>query len=144
MSRRPKERKVDAAGQSYELVPIEKLKPHPRNVNRGDSVAISESIEENGFFGAVIAQRSTGFILVGNHRWQSLKETGATEVPTIFVDCDDKRALKILLADNRIARLGEDNSKELADLLTELSSSTGLRVVGQFESRPTISAIDQT
>ena len=54
--------------QAYELVAPRALRPHPRNPRRGDVDAIEESIAENGFYGCVVAQRSTGYILAGNHR----------------------------------------------------------------------------
>lgn len=110
--------------QSYELVATERLLPHPRNVNRGDLAAIGGSIAENGFYGAIVAQKSTGHILAGNHRYDAAKATGIAEVPVTWVDVDDDRALRILLADNRTTRLGHDDQEALAALLQEILADT--------------------
>ena len=54
--------------QFEERVPLASLKRHPDNPRRGDVKAIALSINKNGFYGAVIVQRSTRYILAGNHR----------------------------------------------------------------------------
>lgn len=116
---------MDILNQTVETVAIGALSPHPRNVNQGDIGAIHQSIEVNGFWGTVVAQRSTGHILAGNHRWMAAKQSGAEEIPVAWVDVDDEAALRILLADNRTTRLGHDDPQGLADLLKELLDSTG-------------------
>lgn len=109
-----------------EMVPVGKLKLHPRNVNQGDLGAIDESIEHNGFYGALVVQRSTGNVLVGNHRLKAARAKKLKQVPVIYVDVDDDRAMKILLADNRTARLGYDDEAALKDVLVEMATTTGL------------------
>lgn len=47
------------------------------------------------------------------------------EVPVIWVDVDDERARRILVADNRTTRLGHDDPEALASLLTELAETEG-------------------
>jgi len=111
---------VQIRNQEYDLVPVDALKPHPANPRRGDTVAIAESITENQFYGAVIAQRGTGLILAGNHRWKAAKDTGATEIPVIWIECDDAEALRILLVDNRTNDLAGYDDKALADLLSQV------------------------
>ncbi len=107
----------------FEMVPIARLKQHERNVNSGDFGAIHESIEANGFFGALVVQRSTQKILAGNHRYAAAKQLGYTELPVTWVDVSDDAALRILLADNRTARLGHDEPNALAELLAELAGT---------------------
>ena len=109
--------------QQFEMVDVSLLKRHPRNPNQGDYGAIAESIEANGFFGALVVQRSTGRVLVGNHRLQVAQDQGIAKLPVLYVDVDDERALRILLADNRTARLGHDALDLLGDLLVELAMS---------------------
>jgi hypothetical protein len=113
-----------------EMVSTAKLKVHPRNVNEGDLGAIDESIGENGFYGALVVQRSTGHVLVGNHRLKAARTRGIKQVPVIYVDVDDERAMKILLADNRTARLGYDDEAGLRDVLLELAEGPGLTGTG--------------
>jgi hypothetical protein len=118
------EAKQPVINESYELVATDRLTPHPRNVNRGDMVAIGGSIAENGFYGAVVAQKSTGHILAGNHRYDSAVAAGIAAVPVTWVDVDDDRALRILLADNRTTRLGHDDQEALVALLQEILDDT--------------------
>lgn len=109
---------VNQVSQRYEeAVQIDRLQPHPLNANEGDRKVIAESIEENGFYGAVYAHEPTGYIIAGNHRWEQAKLAGAETLPVIWLDVDEKRAGKILAVDNRAARLGRDDSAKLATLL---------------------------
>ena len=110
----------------YEMVGINQLRPHPQNPRKGDVGAIYESIEANGFYGAIVAQKSTGHILAGNHRWKAAHEANLASIPVIWVECDDDRALRILLADNRANdKAGYDDSV-LADILAKLSNESDL------------------
>jgi DNA modification methylase len=111
--------------QEYELVPVAGLRQHPRNPRKGDTVAIAESIAHNGFYGAVVAQQGTGYVLAGNHRLKAAIDTGATEVPVIWVDADDDQALRILLADNRTNDIAGYDDAALAEILKSLDSLEG-------------------
>src|SRR5690606_1183211 len=111
--------------QSVELVSLDKLRPHPKNPRQGDVGAIHESIEHNGFYGVVVAQRSTGYILAGNHRYMAAEHAGATAIPVAWVDVDDDAALRILLADNRTNDLASYDDHALAELLQGLMTETG-------------------
>lgn len=62
--------------QEFELVEVDRLKPHPENPRKGDEETIGNSIDGNKFYGACIVQRSTGHVLVGNHRSKVLRERG--------------------------------------------------------------------
>jgi ParB-like chromosome segregation protein Spo0J len=106
-------------------VPTGDLKPHPKNPRRGNVEVIAESIRQNGFYGAVVAQRSTGHIVAGNHRWRAAQEAGMPEVPVLWVDVDDERALRILLADNRTSDVASNDSAVLAELLAGLPDLAG-------------------
>lgn len=114
---------MQIVNQKHEQVAVTRLQPHPRNPNVGNLDAISTSIKENGFYGAVVAQKSTGYILVGHHRYQAALHAGAEKIPVFWVDVDDTRALKILLADNRTAELAIRDEEALATLLQELADS---------------------
>ncbi|MEU7857839.1 ParB/RepB/Spo0J family partition protein [Nonomuraea sp. NPDC049141] len=94
------------ASQEYRLVPVADLEPHPENPHRGDVEVISESIAENGFYGAVLVQRSRMRIIAGEHRWRGAQTRGLAEVPCVLLDVDDEQTKKILLADSRTAALG--------------------------------------
>ena len=116
-------------GEDLDL-PIESIQPHPRNANNGDLGAIDESVEVNGFFGRILVQKSTRFILVGSHRWEIARRKGAEIIPSTVLDVDDETALRIMLADNRTARLGQDDGAALSVLLEELARGSGLEGTG--------------
>ncbi len=108
------------SAQEYEIIPIGDVQPHPDNPRKGDLKAIGASVEELGFYGAIVVQRSTSFILAGNHRWKALKAAGATEVPVLWIDVDDEKARRIMLADNRVSDLGGYDPAALAVFVDEL------------------------
>lgn len=104
-------------------IPVSELTPHPDNANIGDVEAIKQSIRVNGFYAPIIAQASTGYIIVGNHRFRAAQELGAVTVPVIFLDVDDEQAMRLMLADNRTARLGHDDMEALGAALSQLAES---------------------
>lgn len=108
-----------------EDVPLDLLKTHPRNVNQGDFGAIQESIETNGFYGTIVANKKNGHILAGNHRYIVAKRLGFETVPVTWVDVSPEDEIRILIADNRTTRLGIDDQSGLAELLSELAQTDG-------------------
>lgn len=104
-------------------VPIGDLTPHPRNVNEGDVGGIHQSMQTNGWFGRILVQKDTGLIIAGKHRWMAARDAGATEVDIEWLDVDDEQAIRIMLADNRLARLGYDDEAGLADVLSTLAAT---------------------
>jgi len=113
-----------------EVVPVTKLHPHPDNPRQGDVGAIVTSIQQNGWYGTLVAQTSTGRVLAGNHRLQAAAQIGMTEVPVYWVDVDDVTARKILLADNRTNDLATYDDDLLSLLLTDLASTDDLLGTG--------------
>lgn len=105
---------------TIERVAIDAVHPHPRNAREGDVGAISESIKANGVYKPIVVQRSTGAILAGNHTWKALKALGRPTVDVVYVDVDDERALRIMLADNRTSDQASYDDSALAALLEEL------------------------
>jgi len=101
----------------YAMVEVGQVTPHPANPNIGDIAGIGESIEGIGFFGVVLVHESTGHILAGEHRWRAAQDKGLTKLPAIVIDCDDRTAEKIMMGDNRYARLGQWDTAKLVELL---------------------------
>lgn len=87
--------------------------------------AIQESLTVNGQYRPIVVQQNTNFILAGNHTWQAAKNLGWTEIAVSFVECDDKAAKKIVLADNRTGDLGSFDDSLILELLEELESWQG-------------------
>lgn len=108
----------------YEMVPVKALRPHPRNPRRGDVEAIRQSIRANQFYGALLVQRSSKRILVGEHRWRAAQLEGLRKIPVFWADLDEEAALRILLADNRDNDLAGYDEDLLASALQELSETS--------------------
>jgi ParB-like chromosome segregation protein Spo0J len=111
-------------------IDIDKVHEHPDNPRKGDDRAVGESISRNGFFGAVLVQRSTGNIIAGNTRFRVMREEGMDTIPGFWVDCDDETATRILLADNRTSDLAFYDDEALFGLLRTLVESEGLDGTG--------------
>lgn len=122
--------KAKIASQEYQLWPVDKLRKHPKNPKKGNVEAIGDSVERNDFYGAAVVQKSTGFILVGNHRYDAALAKGLKEIPVIVVDCDDAKAERILLADNRTSELGGYDDRALQSLLEDRAKNDGLHGTG--------------
>lgn len=105
------------------------LTPHPENPRRGDVAGVARSITLNGWWGVVIAQRSTGRILAGHTRTSAAIEVGLDTIPVYWLDVDDEGARRILLADNRWADVATYDPAGLAVLLRELDADA-LSAVG--------------
>lgn len=115
--------------QEYTTVSVGDLKQHPDNPRIGDVNAIQESIKHNGFYGAVIVQKSTGYVLAGNHRLQAAEREGIKNLPTIIIDVDDEVAKRILLADNRTNDLATYDTEALISMLKDNDlSGTGYNI----------------
>lgn len=100
--------------------PLSEIQPHPRNARQADIGAIHQSIDYNGFYGALVVQKSTKRILAGNHRYITASQKGAATIPVIWVDVDDAAALRILTVDNRSNDLADYDRNALAELLESI------------------------
>lgn len=117
--------KSDTTHLEVEYVEPTRLQTHPENPRQGDVGAIYTSIKHHGVYTPVIAQRSTGHILVGNHRYRAMLEAGLTEIPVIWRDVDDETGVKIMLADNRSSDLASNDESAVLDLLQRLPDLDG-------------------
>jgi DNA modification methylase len=117
---------TSAYAQRYREAAISDLVLHPDNPRQGDIGAISTSIASNGWYGAVVVQKSTQHILAGNHRVQAARHLGLAQVPIIEIDVDDDTALRIMLADNRSSDLATNDEDALARILTRLAETSTL------------------
>ena len=104
-----------------EQVAVGELLLHPQNPRVGNVEEISKSILANGWWGTLVAQRSTNMVLAGNHRLLAAQQLELDTVPVYWLDCDDEQALKILLADNRTSDISEYDEVMLGELLTSLT-----------------------
>jgi hypothetical protein len=102
------------------------LELHPENPRQGDIGAIVTSIEQNGWYGTLIAQKKSRRVLAGNHRLQAALALDMKEVPVYWVDVDDTEAQRILLADNRVSDLATWDDSILVGLLEGLANDGAL------------------
>ena len=105
-----------------ETVQITNLIPYPANPREGDVGAIIESLEANGQYRPIVANKRTGHILTGNHTYQAAKALGWFEIAVSWVDVDEDQELKIVLVDNRTSDLATYDTNELK---THLVNSAG-------------------
>lgn len=112
------------------MCPIDSITPAPYNYNNGDVDAVCESIETSGMYRPVYVQQSTGNIIAGNHTWSACKELGADVVPVVYLDVDDSKARRIMVADNQIASLAQPDNGLLVALLDEIDDEYGLLGTG--------------
>jgi len=101
---------------------IDSLEPWPVNPNEGDVGAISRSVTRNGWYGVVVAQKSSRRILAGHHRIDAARQLGKDQVPVFWHDVDDATAERIVLGDNRTNRLGRDDTRVLLDMLQRVAN----------------------
>ncbi|QAY16198.1 ParB-like nuclease domain protein [Arthrobacter phage Sonali] len=110
---------------AVEYVPIANLSTYPGNARLGDVDAITESMDENGIFAPIVVQRSTGYVIDGNHRYLAMQERGDELAPVIYVEVDDERAKRIVLAANRTNDLATYDEQLLVELLQDLPDLSG-------------------
>jgi len=90
-------------------VPIEFLKPNPRNPRRyfseDDLDALATSIRERGVIQPIVVRPVRGSadafeIVAGERRWRASQRAGLHEVPIVSVDVTDTEALEIAIIEN--------------------------------------------
>ena len=106
--------------EQIERVPVDSITTHPQNARRGDIEAIAASLQTNAQFSPIVVQASTRYVLSGNHTLMAARKLGWKEIDVVFVDVDDDRAYRIMLAANRTADLGAYDNDALAELLSYL------------------------
>lgn len=120
------EQQFRLAPQEYDpAIPVDSVTEHPANPNVGDTELLAEMLDEFGFMGAIIVQKSTGYILSGNHRHREAVAKGARTLPAFVVDVDDVQAAKWMAGDNESTRRGRNDLRKLLALLQPLGSLRG-------------------
>jgi hypothetical protein len=106
-------------------IKIDTLVEYPGNARKGNVGILVESLKVNGQYRPIIVQKSTNYVLAGNHLLKAANRLEWDEIDAVVIDVDDERALKIVLADNRTADLGEYDHDLLHSLLKELEDFAG-------------------
>ena len=110
---------------TFETVPIMDLQCHPVNPREGDVGAIIQSLEINGQYRPIIANRRTHRVIVGNHTYVAARTLGWDRIAVHWVDVDEIEESKILLIDNRTSDLATYDTDALVALLMAEASWGG-------------------
>src|SRR5215470_17369303 len=90
-------------------VPIEFLKPNPRNPRRAFSEAelgeLADSIKQHGVIQPIVVRPVKGAqeryeIIAGERRWRASQSAGLHEVPIVPLDVSDSDALELAIIEN--------------------------------------------
>lgn len=107
------------------FVGMDQVRCHPDNPRVGSIERIKKSLIKSGQFRPLIVQRSTGYIVKGNHTYKAMKQLGFTECQIALVDIDDTKALKIVLCDNAASDKSFTDMPAVMDILSTLPSIEG-------------------
>src|SRR5271170_1369216 len=106
------------------IVPIEWLKPDPRNPRRHSKkqiLQIARSIKAFGFNVPILIDRD-GNVIAGHGRLLACRALGMSEVPALCLDhLSPAQARAFMIADNRLAEVATWDDRLLAQQLKDLS-----------------------
>ena len=114
-------------------VKLDKLRPDDKNTRRHverDIAELKRSLSKFGQHRALVVQRSTNKILIGNGMYQAMLDLGWKEADVYFVDDDDKTAVKRAIADNRASGIAEWDIDTLSGLMSESFNSGDFDIPG--------------
>jgi ParB family chromosome partitioning protein len=96
-------------GRAPRRVPIEHVKPSPRNPRRAfiedDLAELSQSIKERGIIQPIVVralkgQKDSYEIIAGERRWRAAQKAGQHDVPVVVLDVGDAEALELAIIEN--------------------------------------------
>ena len=116
------------------LIPIDELKPNPRNPNKHPEAQLellSKNIKYFGWRHNILVSKRSGCIVAGHGRLLAAQKLGVQLVPVDYQDfASDDEELAVLLSDNRLAELAETDKDSLKELLKELDGKIDLDLTG--------------
>jgi ParB family chromosome partitioning protein len=124
------------AAKGQRRVPIEFLRPNPRNPRtrfvETDLEDLAGSIRERGIIQPIVARPLAGLadvfeIIAGERRWRAAQRAGLHEVPIVVIEADDRTALELAIIEN-VQRADLNAIEEAAGydkLITEHGYSQG-------------------
>ncbi len=96
-------------GRGQRRVPIEFLRPNPRNPRKSfdesDLTDLTDSIRERGVLQPILVRPvpnvSDAFeIIAGERRWRAAQRAGVHDVPVVVIEATDRDALEIAIVEN--------------------------------------------
>jgi DNA modification methylase len=111
---------------SIDNVPLDRLKPDPKNARQHSAKQIrqiAQSIESFGFNVPLLIDRDLN-VIAGHGRLLACKRLGWSEVPTIRLEhLSESQRRAFMLADNRLTEIAAWDDRLLAEQLQALSSA---------------------
>ncbi|MFY9828226.1 MAG: ParB/RepB/Spo0J family partition protein, partial [Rhodoplanes sp.] len=108
--------------QGARRVPIEFLRPNPRNPRRNFPEAeleeLTTSIKERGVIQPILVRAVRGSsehyeIIAGERRWRAAQRAGVHDIPVLVIEASDSQALEIAIIEN-VQRAGLNALEEAA------------------------------
>lgn len=127
-----------------QMVPINKLKPHPKNPRVHPSSLLDKlqrSIKEFGWTNPVLVS-ADGYILAGHARLKAAKKAGIKEVPVIYLPLEGAKAEAYMVADNRLQDESKWDDDLLRDVLEDLKYNDLDMILTGFEEHELDSLLD--
>jgi len=103
------ETKTGERPRGQRRVPIEFLKPNPRNPRRnfseGELDELAASVRERGVIQPIVVRPLRGAadafeIIAGERRWRAAQRAGLRDVPIVSIDASDGEALELAIIEN--------------------------------------------
>jgi len=119
---------------AVEIVPIDKVKPHPQNYRNHPEEQIDHlvaSLKRHGFYrNVVVANDYT--VLAGHGIVLAAKRMETKELPVVRLDIepDSTAALKVLAGDNEVGRMADSDDRALSELLKEVLDADPEKLLG--------------
>lgn len=110
---------------TVETIGIDTVEPHPDNARVGDVEALAESLTRFGQVKPIVVQKSTGYVVAGNHTRMAAVSLGWEEIAACLLDLDDETAKAYLLADNRLSDRAKYDQAKLYDSLESMLDLDG-------------------
>ena len=108
------------------VVPIDSLRPHPKNANTHSPEQLerlAKILQYQGWRKPIVVSKLSGYIVSGHGRLLASRIAGFTDVPIDEQQYDnEEQELADLVADNRIAELSSWNDIKLNDELAGLKA----------------------
>lgn len=110
---------------------VDELQQFHRNPRRGDVSEIAKSLKARGQYRPIVVNLGSltgrkNEILAGNHTWLAARSLGWSHIDATTVDVDDSDAASIVVADNRLADLGEYDAEDLSVVLQQIVDPVGV------------------
>ena len=119
------------------LVPVDELKPNPRNPNTHPQRQVELLAKNIRYFGwrqNLTVSRQSGFLVSGHGRLMAAKHLGVDVVPVQYQDfASESDELAVLVADNRLAELAAVDLNELEKIASEWKLTDFDTILAGFE-----------